>query len=56
MKITSVAAVAVSIPRLQPFVSSLGQHRHGENAIIEIHTDENIVGFGEASSIWDSRE
>jgi L-alanine-DL-glutamate epimerase-like enolase superfamily enzyme len=55
MKVTSVTAIAVSIPRLKPFKSSLGIHTYSENAVVEITTDEGITGFGEAASVWDRK-
>jgi L-alanine-DL-glutamate epimerase-like enolase superfamily enzyme len=55
MKITSVTATAVSVPRVQSFLSSLGTHTHTENAVVEITTDEGISGFGEAASIWEHK-
>ncbi len=55
MKITSVTATAVSVPRVQSFLSSLGTHSYTENAIVEITTDESISGFGEAASVWDRK-
>jgi L-alanine-DL-glutamate epimerase-like enolase superfamily enzyme len=55
MKITAVNAVPVRVPRPRPFTSSLGVSPASENAVIEIHTDEGLVGLGEASSIWDRK-
>ena len=55
MKITSVKAIPVRVPRPQPFTSSLGTHPFTENAVVEIYTDEGLVGLGEASSIWDRK-
>ena len=55
MKITSIRATAVLVPRPTPFTSSLGTHAGSENAVVEIDTDAGITGIGEASSIWDRR-
>lgn len=55
MKITAVKAIPVRVPRPQPFTSSLGTHPFTENAVVEVHTDEGLVGLGEASSIWDRK-
>ncbi|MBM3279141.1 MAG: mandelate racemase/muconate lactonizing enzyme family protein [Candidatus Handelsmanbacteria bacterium] len=55
MKITALKAIPVRVPRPQPFTSSLGVSPSSENAVIEIHTDEGLVGLGEASSIWDRK-
>ena len=55
MKITAVKAIPLRVPRPQPFVSSLGVSPASENALVEVHTDEGLVGLGEASSIWDRK-
>ena len=55
MKITAVKAIPLRVPRPQPFTSSLGVSPASENAVVEIHTDEGLVGLGEASSIWDRK-
>lgn len=55
MKITKVEAIPVRVPRPRPFKSSLGVQQASENAVVRIHTDEGLVGVGEASSIWDRR-
>ncbi len=55
MKITSVTATAVSVPRVQSFLSSLGTHTYTENAVVEVTTDEGISGFGEAASVWERK-
>ena len=55
MKITSIEAIPVRVPRPRPFKSSLGVQQASENAVVRIHTDEGLVGLGEASSIWDRR-
>jgi len=53
MKISAIEAIPVRVPRPQPFKSSLGIHQVSENAIVQIHTDQGLIGLGEASSIWD---
>lgn len=55
MKITSVVATPVRVPRPQAFSSSLGVSLDTENAVVEIQTDEGITGLGEISSIWDRK-
>ncbi len=55
MKITSVIATPVRVPRPQAFSSSLGVSLDTENAVVEIQTDEGITGLGEISSIWDRK-
>ena len=49
MKITSVVATPVRVPRPQAFSSSLGVSLDTENAVVEIQTDEGITGLGEIS-------
>ena len=55
MRITRISATTVRVPRPQPFTSSLGRTQDSENAVVQIHTDQEIVGIGEASSIWDRK-
>lgn len=55
MKITAIRATAVRIPRPAKFTSNLGTHGASENAVIEVETDEGLVGIGESSSIWDRK-
>jgi L-alanine-DL-glutamate epimerase and related enzymes of enolase superfamily len=55
MKITHIEAIPVRVPRPQSFKSSLGVQLASENAVVRIHTDEGLIGIGEASSIWDRR-
>lgn len=52
MRITDVKAIPVRIPRRYTFTSSLGTHACSENAVVQIQTNEGIVGVGEASTIW----
>jgi len=39
----------LSIPLIEPFVTSLGTDENAENVIVKITTKEGIVGFGECS-------
>ena len=55
MKITSVIATPVRVPRASSFTSSLGVQQATESAIVVIDTDAGISGVGEAASIWDRR-
>ena len=55
MKITRIEAIPVCIPRPRPFKSSLGVQQGSENAVVRIFTDSDLIGIGEASSIWDRR-
>jgi len=55
MKITSVTATPVRIPRAAAFLSSLGVQQATESAIVVVETDAGICGVGEAASIWDRR-
>ncbi|MFH1569219.1 MAG: enolase C-terminal domain-like protein [Gemmatimonadota bacterium] len=55
MKITAVRATPVRVPRPVAFTSSLGVQQASENAVVEIETDGDLTGVGEASSIWDRR-
>jgi L-alanine-DL-glutamate epimerase-like enolase superfamily enzyme len=55
VKITAIRATPVRIPRPAKFTSNLGTHAASENAVVEIETDEGLVGIGESSSIWDRK-
>ena len=55
MKITHIEAIPVRVPRPRPFKSSLGIQQGSENAVVRVFTDSDLVGIGEASSIWDRR-
>lgn len=52
MKITAIKATPVNIPMEVPFYWSVGLYPGTSKAIIEIETDEGIIGLGEAPS-WD---
>ena len=52
MKITAVRATPVNIPMEAPFYWSVGLYPGTSKAIIEIETDEGIIGIGESPS-WD---
>jgi len=55
MKITSVRATPVNIPLEAPFFWSVGLYPGTSKTIIEVETDEGIVGLGESPS-WDCAE
>jgi glucarate dehydratase len=55
MKITDVHATPVNIPLEAPFFWSVGLYPGTSKTIIEVETDEGIVGLGEAPS-WDCAE
>ncbi|MFN8590621.1 MAG: mandelate racemase/muconate lactonizing enzyme family protein [Thermomicrobiales bacterium] len=52
MKITAIEAIPVSIPS-RGFNSALGRFATYEYAIVIVHTDEGIEGYGEISTLWD---
>lgn len=52
MKIRSIIATPVNIPLIAPIVWSVGLYPGTSKTIIEVITDEGIVGLGEAPS-WD---
>lgn len=49
MKITSIKVNEVSVPLIEPFRISLGVITHSRSAIVEVHTDEGLVGYGEGA-------
>ena len=55
MKITKVRATPVTIPLDAPFFWSVGLYPGTSKTIIEVETDEGIVGLGESPS-WDCAE
>ncbi len=55
MRIIKISVYPVSIPYKKPFQISTGLAREGKHVIIKIHTDEGIVGLGEAAVIIPDR-
>jgi L-alanine-DL-glutamate epimerase-like enolase superfamily enzyme len=51
MKITQVQALPVSIPYLNPYSDATGTAPTGDHVIVKLHTDEGIIGLGEATHI-----
>jgi L-alanine-DL-glutamate epimerase-like enolase superfamily enzyme len=49
LTIDQVALYKLSIPLIEPFVTSLGTDVSAENILIKIITKEGIIGFGECS-------
>jgi len=47
--ISKVAVYKLSIPLIEPFVTSLGKDESAENVLVKIQTEEGITGFGECS-------
>ncbi len=50
MKIVKVEAFPVSLPLKKPFTIALGTMTHSPHAVVQITTDDGIVGYGEAST------
>ena len=50
MKITKVRATPVNIPLEAPFYWSVGTYPGTTKTIIEVETDEGIIGLGESPS------
>ena len=50
MKITKINTKRVKIPLVEPFHISLGVITHAEQILVEIETDEGLVGIGEGSA------
>jgi len=55
MKITAIRATPVNIPMEIPFYWSVGLYPGTSKTIIEVTTDEGIIGLGESPS-WDCAE
>src|SRR5436190_13951008 len=47
--IQQVELYKLSIPLIEPFVTSLGRDDNAENVLVKIITKEGITGFGECS-------
>ena len=49
LTIQQVELYKLSIPLVEPFITSLGTDTHAENVVIKIITNEGTIGFGECS-------
>jgi L-alanine-DL-glutamate epimerase-like enolase superfamily enzyme len=49
LTIQQVELYKLSIPLIEPFITSLGRDDHAENVLVKIITREGITGFGECS-------
>ncbi len=47
--ITKISLHKLSIPLLEPFITSLGRDDDAKNVVVRIETDSELVGFGECS-------
>lgn len=47
--IQQIELYKLSIPLIEPFITSLGTDYHAENVLVRIRTNEGITGFGECS-------
>lgn len=47
MRITKIEVVPVSVPFIEPYVCSLGAKPVGENILVNVYTDDGLVGIGE---------
>lgn len=52
MKITSIDAIPVEVPKTRPFVSALGSFATARSGIVRVQTDEGIEGLGEIDLLW----
>lgn len=49
MKITKINVEQKTVPLIEPFTISLGTITHSCSALVEIETDEGLVGYGEGA-------
>jgi L-alanine-DL-glutamate epimerase-like enolase superfamily enzyme len=49
LTIRQVELFKLSIPLIEPFVTSLGKDESAENVLVRIHTEEGVIGYGECS-------
>ena len=58
MKIAKIEYIPIRVPKIGTkdgqFKTALGNNPFGDTAIVLMHTDDDKVGIGEVSSIWDS--
>ena len=47
--IQQIGLYKLSIPLIEPFITSLGRDDHAENVLVKIMTKEGVTGFGECS-------
>jgi muconate cycloisomerase len=52
VRIESVEAIGVRVPKTRPFVTSLGLSDASEYGIVVVRTDTGVLGLGEISMIW----
>lgn len=50
MKITAIRATPVNLPLEAPYIWALGEHPGFSKTIVEVETDEGLIGLGEAPS------
>lgn len=50
MKITAIRATPVNLPLEAPYIWALGEHPGFSKTIVEVETDDGLVGLGEAPS------
>lgn len=50
MKITSIEAVPFNIPYRHPVIASSGVLDGAEHVLVRVHTDDGLIGIGEATS------
>lgn len=49
MRITSATVYGIHLPLIEPFIISYHTYENMPSVILELHTDEGIIGYGEAT-------
>ena len=49
LTISQVELYKLSIPLIEPFITSLGKDEYAHNVLVRISTAEGLIGFGECS-------
>lgn len=49
MRITEIHLHPLTVPLIEPFVISFGPITHARNVVVRVHTEDGLVGTGEAS-------
>lgn len=52
MRITTISATPIRVPRLVPMVATQGAIAASEFGVVRVETDEGLVGWGEISMSW----
>jgi len=55
MKITDYEIFPIGMPYAEPYIQATGVTKMARRVILKLHTDEGIIGLGEASTLLPNR-